>query len=99
MTDDNGTIHSDGEDDASPEDAAWLRGMLTDLAEDPAAPPSTVSPLSVIAAARREQASVDSTSADAARPAASSSSGPIDLRSRRRRRTLTALVAAACLAA
>lgn len=96
---------SDGPDD----DAGWLSALLTDLADDPQAPPSTVSPLSVIAAARRPSGdhAVDPVVGDrpgsaATEPAATAAGATDDgsvteLRARRRRRVLAGLVAAACL--
>lgn len=107
----NGHDHLDRPD---PEDA-WLTALLTELADDPQAPPSTVSPLSVIAAAKRSAAdpsppssdssvdpadgAVDRGSADPAAPGRDGvgESTVVELRTRRRRRVLAGLVAAACL--
>ena len=123
-----GSVLPGGPDDGSDDDAGWLTALLTDLADDPAAPPSTVSPLSVIAAAKKSAAGpvpdpdtrsetsvgqaaarVDAGADRAGAPggAGSADGKPagvpgqeepvVDLRSRRRRRLLTGLVAAACV--
>jgi hypothetical protein len=93
--------------DGPDEDAGWLSALLTDLADDPQAPPSTVSPLSVIAAARRGDHAGDPVVSDrpgggAAEPAGTTGgvtdTGSVtELRARRRRSLLAGLVAAACL--
>ena len=87
MTNEGDDFVGESDFEVDPAEAAWLGAMLTDLADDPAAPPSTVSPLSVIAAAKRSGGTAES------------GGDPVDIRSRRRRRALTALVAAACVAA
>ena len=88
-------------------DGARIAALLSEVADDPAAPPSSVTAMSVIAAAKAAAKAEPATSlsappVDTVDPAEKESSAPtgelIEFRPRRRRFALAGLVAAASLA-